>query len=135
MAAGHPWPIKLIQTAKSPETVKSGSWVISISPSSRNPYSTTGDLVKQANERDGAPLPIAKRALSTLRKWDMKTLYQSDGSKVEVRKVDEDGNLVETKKVGTASSSSGAYDPNSGVLIVSGLYDGILVCTNVGKTE
>lgn len=95
IAAGHAFPIKLIKMAKAP-TVKSNaapSWVISIEPSSRNPWKE-GDLVKQAAERDGAPLPIAKRALSTLRKWDMKTLYQSQGDSVEVVTVDSEGNKI-----------------------------------------
>lgn len=74
--AGHPHFPSLVKVAKNATGEPlAPSWIVKLSkvPSSASSSS------KEAEEDDGAPYQISKRATNDENKWKMKTLYQSDG--------------------------------------------------------
>lgn len=104
IVAGHPYFQALIAVAADRTGARAPSWVLSITPEAPAPGAETDawDV--------GAPVP-ASRKVPRVPGYEMRTLYQSDGSEF-------------------SSSSTGLRDSKTGVLYVVGLYqDGLMVCS------
>ena len=125
LATGHPAPLKLIAMAANP-SAPSPSWSLAISP-----YTAPGDAQGggfgslQTWEDTAAPLPAHHFVLSHNPAWVLRTLYQSNGQEY----VSETGSL---QLPSSASTFYHAYDDGvAGTMLVSGMYGGVLACTNV----
>jgi hypothetical protein len=113
IVAGHPYFPALAAVAANRTGARAPSWVLSITPSP-TPPSPSGAAGAGAEMEDawdvGAPVP-ASRKVPRVPGYEMRTLYQSDGSEF-------------------SSSSTGLRDSKTGVLYVVGLYqDGLMVCS------
>jgi hypothetical protein len=111
VVAGHPYFQALVAVAANHTDAYAPSWVVSITP---NPSSTTGSGQGQDDDAGvwdvGVPVP-ASRKVPRVPGYELRTLYQSDGSEF-------------------SSSSTGLRDSKTGVLYVVGLYEeGLMVCT------
>jgi hypothetical protein len=107
IVAGHPYFQALVAVAANRTGARAPSWVLSITPSP----GAAGAIpeIELAWDVD-APVP-ASRKVPRVPGYDMRTLYQSDGSEF-------------------SSSSTGLRDSRTGVLYVVGLYqDGLMVCS------
>ncbi|SPO24812.1 uncharacterized protein UTRI_01803_B [Ustilago trichophora] len=137
LATGHPSPLQLISMARNPLNQTSPSWSISITPykpTHQSPAIESAFQHAQAWEDQEAPLPTHHFTLSHNGAWSIRTLMQSNGATVAY-----DAN----RSVRLASSSNSFYHPYDdmvgqhgkvgGTLMVSGLYDGVLLCTGIGS--
>jgi hypothetical protein len=107
VVAGHPYFPALAAVAANHTGARSPSWVLSITPS---PSGAAGAGADMDAWDVGAPVP-ASRKVPRVAGYEMRTLYQSDGSEF-------------------SSSSTGLRDSKTGVLYVVGLYsDGLMVCS------
>ena len=107
IVAGHPCFQALIAVAANRMGARAPSWVLSITPSPTSSGAAGAEL--DAWDVD-APVP-ASRKVPRVPGYEMRTLYQSDGSEF-------------------SSSSTGLRDSKTGVLYVVGLYqDGLIVCS------
>ncbi|KAH9959634.1 hypothetical protein BC827DRAFT_1268692 [Russula dissimulans] len=106
IVAGHPHFQSLVAVAANRTGALAPSWVVSITPTSPGPgveTATGGDWDV------GVPVP-ASRKVPQVPGYELRTLYQSDGSEF-------------------SSSSTALRDAKTGVLYVVGLYaDGLMVC-------
>jgi hypothetical protein len=106
IVAGHPYFKALVDVAANRTGVHAPSWVLSITPS---PTPPGAGAEMDAWDVD-APVS-ASRKVPRVPGYEMRTLYQSDGSEF-------------------SSSSTGLRDSKTGVLYVVGLYqDGLMVCS------
>ena len=107
IVAGHPYFQALVAVAANRTGALAPSWVLSITPSLTPPeVGAEMDLPWDV----GVPVP-ASRKVPRVPGYEMRTLYQSDGSEF-------------------SSSSTGLRDSKTGVLYVVGLYqDGLMVCS------
>ncbi|SPO23125.1 uncharacterized protein UTRI_01803 [Ustilago trichophora] len=133
LATGHPAPLQLISMARNPLNQTSSSWTIAITPytcsltnENISPFET-GFQQAQPWEDQDAPLPAHHFVLSHDGAWSIRTLMQSNGAEVQDKRKNRT-----IKLASSASSFYHAYD-DGGTLMVSGLYDGVLLCTNVGS--
>ena len=104
IVAGHPYFQALVAVAANRTGARAPSWVLSITPEAPAAGAETDawDV--------GAPVP-ASRKVPRAPGYEIRTLYQSDGSEF-------------------SSSSTGLRDSKTGVLYVVGLYqDGLMVCS------
>ena len=103
IVAGHPHFPSVVAVAQNRTGASAPSWVVSITP--------TADAESVGAWDDaGAPVPASRKVLQTPG-YEMRTLYQSDGSAF-------------------SSSSTGLRDAETGVLYIVGLYEeGLMVCT------
>ena len=107
IVAGHPYFQALTAVAANRTGARAPSWVLSITPS---PSGAAGAGAEMDAWDVGAPVP-ASRKVPRVPGYEMRTLYQSDGSEF-------------------SSSSTGLRDSKTGVLYVVGLYqDGLMVCS------
>jgi len=107
IVAGHPYFQALIAVATNRTGARAPSWVLSITPSGAAGAGAGAEV--DAWDVD-APVP-ASRKVPRVPGYEMRTLYQSDGSEF-------------------SSSSTGLRDSKTGVLYVVGLYqDGLMVCS------
>lgn len=105
IVAGHPYFLALDAVAANRTGARAPSWVLSITPSP-----TAGAGAETDAWDVGAPVP-ASRKVPRVPGYEMRTLYQSDGSEF-------------------SSSSTGLRDSKTGVLYVVGLFqDGLMVCS------
>lgn len=106
IVAGHPDFPALIGVAANRTGARSPSWVVSITPTPTPP-----GVGAETDAWDvGVPVP-ASRKVPRVPSYDMRTLYQSDGSEF-------------------SSSSTGLRDSKTEALYVVGLYqDGLMVCS------
>ena len=111
IVAGHPYFPALVAVAANRAGARAPSWVLSITPS-RTPPGVGAEMdaeMELAWDVD-APVP-ASRKVPRVPGYEVRTLYQSDGSEF-------------------SSSSTGLRDSKTGVLYVVGLYqDGLMVCS------
>ncbi|RXW24265.1 hypothetical protein EST38_g1571 [Candolleomyces aberdarensis] len=107
LVAGHPHFPSLIILAKNVTGATSGSWIVSIIPSTN----------KDQRSFDTQAAVSASQFVSAGPGYTLKTLFQSNG-----------------EKGGFVSSSTGIRDPDTGALYVSGLYDekGVIECKPKG---
>ncbi|KAI9512023.1 hypothetical protein F5148DRAFT_1165697 [Russula earlei] len=107
IVAGHPHFQSLVAVAANRTDALAPSWVVSITPTSPAAEAET----KMGSDWDlGVPVP-ASRKVPRAPGYELRTLYQSDGSEF-------------------SSSSTALRDARTGVLYVVGLYaDGLMVCT------
>ncbi|KAJ2936666.1 hypothetical protein H1R20_g426, partial [Candolleomyces eurysporus] len=105
LVAGHPHFPSLITLAKNVTGATSGSWIVSVIPSTHHQ--------DQQRSFDTHAAVSASQFVSAGPGYTLKTLFQSSG---------EQGGFV--------SSSTGIRDPDTGALYVSGLYDekGVIEC-------
>ena len=107
IVAGHPYFQALVAVAANRPGARSPSWVLSITPT---PSGAAGAGAEMEAWDVGAPVP-ASRKVPRVPGYEMRTLYQSDGSEF-------------------SSSSTGLRDSKTGALYVVGLYqDGVMVCS------
>ena len=107
IVAGHPHFQQLVAVAEDRTGVSAPSWVVSITPTIAGAES---GKVEGAAWDVGVPVP-ASRKVPQAPGYEMRTLYQSDGSAF-------------------SSSSTGLRDAETGILYVVGLYEeGVMVCT------
>jgi len=107
IVAGHPYFQALVAVAANRTGARAPSWVLSITPS---PSGAAGTGAEMGAWDVDAPVP-ASRKVPRVPGYEMRTLYQSDGSEF-------------------SSSSTGLRDSKTGVLYVVGLYqDGLMVCS------
>lgn len=108
IVAGHPHFQSVVAVAENRTGVSAPSWVVSITPTT-DAESWAGHEGVGAWDA-GAPVPASRKVLQTPG-YEMRTLYQSDGSAF-------------------SSSSTGLRDAETGVLYIVGLYEeGLMVCT------
>jgi hypothetical protein len=109
IVAGHPYFQALVAVAANHTGARAPSWVLSITPSPSGAAGAgAGDETVAWDV--GTPVP-ASRKVPRVPGYEMRTLYQSDGSEF-------------------SSSSTGLRDSKTGVLYVVGLYqDGLMVCS------
>ena len=108
IVAGHPHLQALVAVANNRTGARAPSWVLSITPSYATPPEVAAEM-DLAWDVD-APVP-ASRKVPRAPGYEMRTLYQSDGSEF-------------------SSSTTGLRDSKTGVLYVVGLYqDGLMVCS------
>ena len=109
IVAGHPHFPSLVAVAANLTGALSPSWVVSITPTLTPPGTGAGT---ETDAWDlGAPVP-ASRKVPRVPGYELRTLYQSDGSEF-------------------SSSSTGLRDLKTGALYVVGLYqDGLMVCSS-----
>jgi len=107
IVAGHPHFQSLVAVAANRTGALAPSWVVSITPKTTPP----GVETETGGDWDvGVPVP-ASRKVPQLPGYELRTLYQSDGSEF-------------------SSSSTALRDTKTGILYVVGLYaDGLMVCT------
>lgn len=114
LATGHPAPFQLMAMARDPTGRTSSSWSVVLRPA------------RGKEGEDDAPLPAHRVSLSNSKEWSVRTMFQATGETVV---------LGQGEGVALASSASSFYhaheEGGSGTLMVSGLYDGVLACTNV----
>lgn len=112
LATGHPAPLKLMAMSRN-VTNRAPSWSVAITP------------FIGANEWEDkeAPLPTHRFVLSHNPAWSVRTLFQSNASPTPNR----------PSLASSASTFYKPYDHNplAGTLLVSGLYDSLLQCSNV----
>ena len=109
IVAGHPYFPALVAVASNRTGARAPSWVLSITPTPVPPGAAAAGAETDAWDL-GAPVP-ASRKVPRVPGYEMRTLYQSDGSEF-------------------SSSSTGLRDSKTGVLYVVGLYqDGLMVCS------
>jgi len=108
IVAGHPHFQSLVAVAANRTGALAPSWVVSITPT---PATPPGAETETEGDWDvGVPVP-ASRKVPQVPGYELRTLYQSDGSEF-------------------ASSSTALRDAKTGILYVVGLYaDGLMVCT------
>ncbi len=107
IVAGHPYFQALVAVAANRPGARAPSWVVSITPTPTSPEAGAG--AETVAWDVGAPVP-ASRKVPRVPGYEMRTLYQSDGSEF-------------------SSSSTGLRDSKTGVLYVVGLYHGLMVCS------
>jgi hypothetical protein len=111
IVAGHPDFPALVAVAAGRTGARAPSWVLSITPSPAPPgVGAEVDAEMELAWDVDAPVP-ASRKVPRVPGYEVRTLYQSDGSEF-------------------SSSSTGLRDSKTGVLYVVGLYqDGLMVCS------
>ncbi|KAI0293753.1 hypothetical protein BC826DRAFT_1013908 [Russula brevipes] len=111
LVAGHPYFQALVAVAANDTGAHAPSWVVSITPSPPGEADADPEQGQDQGVWDvGAPVP-ASRKVPRVPGYELRTLYQSDGSEF-------------------ASSSTALRDTKTGVLYVVGLYEeGLMVCT------
>ncbi|KAF8485928.1 hypothetical protein DFH94DRAFT_808184 [Russula ochroleuca] len=106
IVAGHPYFQALVAVAANSTGARAPSWVVSITPSPTPP----GAGAETDAWDVGVPVP-ASRKVPRVPGYEMRTLYQSDGSEF-------------------SSSSTALRDARTGMLYVVGLYQGgMMVCS------
>ena len=105
VVAGHPYFQALVAVAANLTDAYAPSWVVSITPTGAEHGQDDAGVWDV-----GVPVP-ASRKVPRVPGYELRTLYQSDGSEF-------------------SSSSTGLRDSKTGVLYVVGLYEeGLMVCT------
>lgn len=110
VVAGHPYFQALVAVAANRPDARAPSWVVSITPSAAE-AGAEGEQQDNGGVWDaGVPVP-ASRKVPRVPGYELRTLYQSDGSEF-------------------SSSSTGLRDAKTGILYVTGLYEeGLMVCS------
>jgi hypothetical protein len=115
IAGGHPHALGILAMAADPRNPDKAapSWVVAIGPRALDDKTP-----------DTAPLSADSRMLKPAPGFGVKTLYQGTGAVP---------GGADGKPVGVSTSTSGAYDARTGVLLVPGLYaaPGVMVCRGV----
>lgn len=113
LATGHPAPLKLMAMSRN-VTNRAPSWSVAITP-----FSGADEWEDKA-----APLPAHRFVLSHNPAWSVRTLFQSNASPATPDR---------PSLASSASTFYRPYDhhPHAGTLLVSGLYDSLLQCSNV----
>ena len=115
IVAGHPHFQSLVAVAANHTDARAPSWVVSITPTPAPPGAGANTGAEWGQDKNGVwdmgvPVP-ASRKVPRVPGYELRTLYQSDGSEF-------------------SSSSTGLRDAETGVLYVVGLYEeGLMVCS------
>ncbi|KAI0250287.1 hypothetical protein BJV78DRAFT_605342 [Lactifluus subvellereus] len=116
IVAGHPHFQSLVAVAANQTGARAPSWVVSITPAPGPADAKTRAEEGEGGQRDGdvwdvgVPVP-ASRKVPRVPGYEMRTLYQSDGSAF-------------------SASSTALRDAETGVLYIVGLYEeGLMVCS------
>ena len=126
VASGHPRALQLPAFAKdnTKADMQSGTWAVTMEPAGPAPPENKVELPAFRATQDGAPVPAAKRTMTSSNRWLFKTLYQAQKG------------FEHTLGFGVASGATAAWDPSDqgrGALLVAGLYSrGVLACVTAG---